>query len=250
MKKKEIKKKFKNQMKPAFKASENAEPITFKNRLGKEHCQCPGTYNDYMNRAIASDLLFYGATGPKEYADKNENIIKFATKFRNFNFDTLRMIDDMKGNRDIKCLDNENLVSAIESLKNIASDKAYIEAHTMSEDFAYCIKLAMMQLLYMQTWAFYIIQLDDMKIQEMKVQTKIYDANNENMLNGLSESDETLVIYIIKLRRILLHVLLRLNTLNKEYDLVFDKLATLELITKAILEGKMDDLCKLVNTKN
>lgn len=75
------------------------DPKTYTDKRGKTYHECPGAYNDYMSRAIASDMFWFYPIFHAKYPELGDRIGGWYADMSSLNFRLMRMFDDEKGNR-------------------------------------------------------------------------------------------------------------------------------------------------------
>lgn len=75
------------------------EPAQYADRYGKTHYECPWAYDDYLSRAMASDMFSFYPMFYTRYPELAEHVMKWTEKMTNLNYRLMRMFDDDEGNR-------------------------------------------------------------------------------------------------------------------------------------------------------
>lgn len=228
-------------------------PTTYTDLGGRTYNECPGAYNDYMVRAMASDMLHYwvmfkvkSSKENSENSPKNCSAILWEAsklmesampKMKTLNYELLRMMDDLKGDRPVKPWQFKKVESFIRLLTD-ATEK--VNDSGMDDDakekFHDRCKSWVVRLCYMNIWAFYLRQNYEMNYILMEAQMQEADSDG-NLICGLAENEIEFVKLLISLRRTLLHLVLQVPVMSEDSDYIMDKLEVLEIMTEAIVRN-------------
>lgn len=224
--------------------TKNAVSFEYISRMGILYSQEPGTYNDTMVRAMASDIFFMAATSGLSDEDKLK-MFEWGKTISNLNYTMMRMYDDERGSRPLIPFDYTVGKSMLKELIDFSSKFRSDEKMRPLLDMA---KKWAEKLANINTWALCIDQMRDIKECKRDSECRVYDHDG-NQIEGLSEEDESAVKAICSIRYILVKVLTKLPATSDMTEEVISRLEALDIYTHAVLEGKTEQLEYLLKCK-
>lgn len=227
-------------------AAEVAKPIVYKSYFGEEYEEKPGEYNDYMVRAMSSDMyhLYVWMNLRKSNGKVAKTMLTLTQKMADFNTELMRMFDDVKGDRPIKSYFHDNKCEKfVKELIKIAKSDAFDDYK--GDDVKKRIGIWIDRIMYQMSWAYALEQHVSIKDHLFNTGIREYDADG-NFIDGLSEKDEEFVKILCDIRKVLLKALVKIPVDADLHDKCLDKLERLYIFTEAIVEGKKEELTRLV----
>lgn len=229
---------------PAFEKAEKAKPVLYKDLNGHDHMRCAGAYNDIMHRHMANDMFKISII----YMDHTTEISKKAStwmdRFNELNYTILRMIDDKNGNRPLIEFNFEDSKALIEEMTILKKElNTAIPSEKLRDMVKERLDIWVESLFYMEIYAYYLYELEEIDNTLIEASIRTYNMD-DNMITGESLEDENFVKTLCSMRKILLEVFLKIPEYEKEHKFVWDKLRLLDVVTKTVMEGKMDELKK------
>lgn len=227
-------------------------PTTYEDLGGRTYNECPGAYNDYMVRAMASDMLHYWVMFKVKSPEASKLMESAMPKMKTLNYELLRMMDDLKGDRPVKPWQFKKVESFIRLLTDVTEK---VNDSDMDDDakekFHDRCKSWVVRLCYMNIWTFYLRQNYEMNYilaeSQMQEKEKPADSPKEllcnsfgdsdgNLISGLTNDEIEFVKLLISLRRTLLHLVLQVPVMSEDSNYIMDKLEMLEIMTEAIVK--------------
>ena len=213
-------------------------PTTYTDLGGRTYNECPGAYNDYMVRAMASDMLHYWVMFKVKSPEASKLMESAMPKMKTLNYELLRMMDDLKGDRPVKPWQFKKVESFIRLLTDVTEK---VNDSDMDDDakekFHDRCKSWVVRLCYMNIWAFYLRQNYEMNYILMEAQMQEADMDG-NLISGLANDEIEFVKLLISLRRTLLHLVLQVPVMSEDSNYIMDKLEMLEIMTEAVMKNK------------
>lgn len=214
------------------------EPSHYISKRNEEYYECPGAYNDYMTRAMASDMFYFHLILKTKYPELADMISGWIVKMSKFNYRLMRMMDDNAGDRPMKKWNNKKTCKFVKQIKKAMETGIEIYKQTsddMLKDFLERCKIWVTRIVYMNTWAFSLENMEDIEQTQIESQTEMYD-NDGNKVSGLDENGRTLMKSICYIRRELTGLVLQLPVNSDDYDYVMDKLEMFNKMGHVIME--------------
>ena len=229
---------------PAFEKAEKAKPILYKDLSGHEYMRCAGAYNDIMHRHMADDMFKISII----YMDHTTEISKKAStwrdRFNELNYTILRMIDDKNGNRPLIEFNFDDSKALIEEMTILKKElNTAIPSEKLRDVAKERLDIWVDSLFYMERYVYYLYELEE--IDDILIEASLRTVDmDDNMITGESLEDENFVKTLCIMRKSLLEVFLKIPAYEKEAEFIWNKLRLLDIVTKAVMEGKMDKLKK------
>ncbi len=217
--------------------TKKAVSFEYTSRRGIIYSQEPGTYNDPMVRAMASDIFYTAAISGLSEADKLK-MLGWGKTLSDLNYTVMRMYDDERGSRPLIPFDYTVAKSMLKELIDFSSRFKGDEKMKPLLDMA---KKWAEKLANINTWALCIEQIRDIKECKRDSECRAYD-NDGNQIEGLSDEDESAVKAICSIRYILVRVLTKLPATSDIVEEVISRLEAFDIYNHAVLEGKTDQL--------
>lgn len=208
------------------------EPTLYTDMRGKEYCECHTTYNDYMSRAMASDIFYFQIKLKLKTPELSDEIDTWMIKMSKLNYRLMRMIDDDAGDRPMikwKSKKAEKFISEIKSVMNRAKKLNQELPDKLYQDFIDKCKIWMLRVGYMNTWAFYLEELKRIKQIYLESQIEEFDVNG-NKISGLDEEGRVFMKRICEIREILTKLIVKIPVFSEDYKYIMGKLTLLDKI--------------------
>lgn len=242
----ELTKQIENDLKKFFDAAKEAKTLHYKSLIGTEYEEKPGTYNDYMVRAMARDMLTFWLYVKNKDPEIGKIVESWMPKMTTHNTELMRMWDDFQGDRPLK---GKPFFKGHKCEKFITSISKVAKSDVINEipipDIKERLRIWADRIVYQMSWAYYMEQKRYAEEQLMEAETREIDADG-NILHGLSEDDETAVKSLCAIRNILLKIFMKISVEDPLHQELFDKIEWIHLIIQAVLEGKIEKLMHLI----
>lgn len=226
-------------MKDIFKASKESSPLIYESVYGRKYIECPEAYSADMTRAICSDInraSLIMLTVDKEHADILKNLSEI---LESKDLTIRRMYDDQNDNRPVtkyEFINSTDLIRRVSKLRDIFDTKE-------SGLGAYREKLSVWveRILKMDKEAYYINARETLKLVLAECDSQVFDSDG-NLIYGPTDDDAKCVRILINMTEILLKVFLRIPGTRKESNECLDRIETLLMLIKVVLNGDTDKL--------
>ncbi len=213
------------------------EPLSYTNRMSIEYVQKPGTYCDPQARTMASDMFFVAAIYSSE-GIMRDKAFKWAESMNELNYSLMRMWDDERGERPLLSYDydrsREMIKEFAEFLNHFKDEEKRKYIKSMMDKWAE-------KLVCMNLWVVSIEQTRNIKDCINQSEIRCFDSEG-NMIEGISEEDEQAVKALCAIRKIMIRILVKLPVMSHMIDELINRINSITLFCKAILEGKTSDL--------
>ncbi len=222
--------------KDIFQTAEKATAMHYRSNSGMEYSEEPGTYNDYMVRAMARDMLqAYLALKDTPFADR---VKSWMPKMTAFNTEVMRMFDDLKGKRPVKAQNLKKWEKLQAEVEDIAGSP---EAHTSYfKDLPEKMKTWIDRLGYQMDWIYVLRQKYKLHYLKMELGWE-EDGKEVSPTTELSKEEESVVTEICKAREVLLKVFLKLPQNSPEHESCKEKLEDLDRAVDTIMNHAGDE---------
>ncbi len=222
--------------KDIFKAAEQAAAVHYRSNSGMEYSEEPGTYNDYMVRAMARDMLpAYLALKNTPFADR---VKSWMPKMTAFNTEIMRMFDDLKGDRPVKAQNLKKWKKLRAEIEDIAGSP---EVHTSYfKNLPEKMKTWVDRLGYQMDWICVLRQKYKLHYLKMELGWE-EDGKEVSPATGLSKEEESVVTEICKTREVLLKTFLKLPQDSPEHESCKKRLEDLDRAVDTIMNHAGDD---------
>jgi len=217
----------------AFKKAAKNKQIVYTDLTGHTYYQCPGAYNDELHRALGINMARAGLFAKKETGQKLNDI---AADFRLLNTTLMRMMDDLKGDRELIEFDYDKATNIIKTAKTIKEDEEFMGS-VADPNFTSRLDLFVSETVYMIHWAFYMEQTYRIREQTIRAKTTIRD-DEDNLIMGLEGEELECFVLTQKIRHMLLKLLLRQPADSKYVKNLSDRLYILDAIAEKLLNGE------------
>ena len=231
-----------------LKKAQEAKQFIYVDLNGKEYRECAGAYNDYLVRAMSSDMSKLWVQLNITHNEFADEVATWSTKLQELNYAILRQMDDYNGDRPIVPLIKDGgpdlVKELLESMTKVK--KSGILDNSEFENVKNKMDMWVDRVLYITSWAYYIEQMISIEDTRFDVQIKAYDDKN-NLIFGIKDNDRAFVETTCKMREILLKAFLRIPVRDKESKLLLEKLNFLDVATQATMQGKLDKFIALLS---
>lgn len=143
-----------------------------------EYHECRGVYNDYMSRAMASDMFYFFTMFNIKHQEFADNLIDWKSKMLELNYRLLRMIDDNIGERPLikwKCKKAEKFIKEIKEVMDIVEKQNTENSDELLNEFLEKCQIWIQRIVHINTWALY---LEDMyNIEHLLMRSQIEEID-------------------------------------------------------------------------
>lgn len=214
------------------------DPKAYTDKSGKTYQECPGAYNDYMSRAMASDMFWFYPIFHTKYQELGDRIGGWYGNMNSLNFRLMRMFDDEKGNRPLMNWSEKKTWKLVKKIKNAVGMAAAIhdkEKDPMLKDFMDRCVIWATRLVYMDDHAFCLHNMDCIDSTQFNSQIEVYD-NDGQKISGLKKSEQDLIRTLCQMRAHLTRLLVKIPAGTEDHKYVMDKLELFEKMCDAIMQ--------------
>jgi hypothetical protein len=117
----------------------------------------------------------------------------------------------------------------------------------MTEELDTLTKKWLEFIMYMNIWAYGILQRESIIDDRIQSEMNFYDDDG-NLVEGISDTDKETVLLMCRMRKMLVKDLVSVSPADEVVTLIMEKLEVLKVVTRIILEHKQDELEKLFDT--
>lgn len=214
------------------------EPTQYTDRYGKTHYECPWAYDDYLSRAMASDMFSFYPMFHARYPELAEHVMKWTEKITNLNYRLMRMFDDDKGNRPLRPWNGKETLKFMEKIRaavDIASAHYERSHDEILKDFLKRCHTWASRIIYMNTWAFYLETMDGIDQILFDTQLEMFD-NDGNDISDLNKNERAAIKTICSLRKDMLKLLVAVPVDGDDHKYLMDRLKMFDKICHVITE--------------
>lgn len=210
--------------------SEQAEDTVYTGKGGKTYTEKAGTYDPALTEAVSRDIFSRAMIDKTLDETSKETLVNACTLFHENNLALMRRMDDFKAHRELIDYDYE---------KTAAFVKDFAEKYTQESDDL--IKTMLRRLLVMNNWVFYMEQKDAIRKELFEAGIREYDHDG-NFIGNVDDADEEIIKTLCRIRSIFLKALIRTDVFSDDHQLLLNRIESLEIIIRSILDGNFDEL--------
>lgn len=192
----------------------------------EDYCECPVGYSDDMSRAMASDMFYFQMMLSATYPELSNKIKGWMVRMSNLNYRLLRMMDDDAGDRPMRPWKFKKTLKFAEQIHTVmamATELNKKKSDNLLDNFLEKCKIWVIRILDMNTWAYYLENMENIEQTMKDIQIEIFD-NDGNKISGLDDEKKKLVTIICEIRRQLTELLIETPVNTTDYKYVMDKL--------------------------
>lgn len=214
------------------------ESTQYTDRCGKTHYECPWAYDDYLSRAMASDMFSFYPMFHAKYPELAEHVMKWTEEMTNLNYRLMRMFDDDEGNRPLRPWNVKETLKLMEQI-TAAVDAAlayYEKNHDETlKDFLNRCHTWVSRIMYMDTWAFYLETMAGIDQILFDTQLEMFD-NDGNDISDLNKNERAAIKSICAVRKEMLKLLVAVPVDSNDHRYLMDKLKMFDKMCHVIID--------------
>ncbi len=209
-------------LKTYIQLSEDSVPMTYTSQTGQVYEQGLGKYNPKLYKAIATDLFYFYCMQWNRGTDYAEIVKTWADRLEKLNKSICTMCEEYSNQQPISEFDFEDAIALMREFLYLKEKGGFLNEKIKKQIISWCTALP-----YMQTYAYYVCQL-----QEIKEQSDLSKDNED--VNAL-----------LKLRTLMLRLFMRIPVTSKEHKELLDRLELIRIMIVTKLNGTEDELLKI-----
>lgn len=213
------------------------EPAEYTDVHGLVYKESPGKYNDRMTRAMASDMFWFCLMFQSKHPEFAGRAGDMAVKTTDLNNRLMRKHDDCAGDRPMEKWDGKEILELITDIKDaVDAIYPYKEAGCrLAEDFLKRCGTWAERVMYMDTWALGLEELEDIGRTLSESQTEMFDSRGSRIL-GLDENSREFIKALCAVRRSITKLLVCVPVYGEHHGYLMDKLKLFRMLSRAVME--------------
>ena len=163
---------------------------------------------------------------------------RWDAKMSKLNYRLLRMMDDYTGDRPMKPWKFKKALKFAGEVREVMKTATEINKNEFDDrldDFLERCRVWAARIIYMNTWAYYLENMENIDQTMTDMQTEIFDDNG-NRISGLDEDKKKLVTTVCRIRERLTRLLIKIPVDTEDYKYVLDKLDLFNRMCREIMK--------------